>query len=395
MSTNANNLEFYYNFTLSYVLDGKEHNIDSSSILNVLVDSDYDNKNMPIVYLIMKLDTDIYNMVIDNDTTGRFSMSCRKYKTIYALKRDVFKGLFEYFIPADRNSRIQTSSDNTTSTNSSNSYKKIVVGLMSADIINANKVPFNEVFSDTNSVSLADAATKHMQMVFEPFVNNYKITEFVVPPIGTVAEFLDYLNYYYPFYPTDYRYFIDFNFTYLLSRSGTYVDPKDGTYKRLNIKISSTELTSEADKGVIVDDTNQIYQINAYVHRTRLKVNRYSQASLSVIKGIDSEGNTLEDNLDLDSMDAKIKYQYQRVANLDAVTVLTSNIEKGAVILEVTKQNMDTTIITPNKIYQVRNSEGNTEYDGAYILSKKQDLFKPSYAGFESYSTMTLTRISD
>ena len=57
---------FRYSISMIYIYNSKEHVIDSSNIKNLIVDYDYDNRNMPILF-ITSIDV-VDDMIVNSRT---------------------------------------------------------------------------------------------------------------------------------------------------------------------------------------------------------------------------------------------------------------------------------------------------------------------------------------
>ena len=389
---------YKYQVEIQFILNNKSYELRNGTIKNIVIDHDYDNKNMPIIFCQMTIDLAMYKTILENENNGKFLLIIKKKENNSNMKTTYIKGQFKYFIPTNRNewnTEFVNKSGNETQANTA--YKETVVGLMSEDIINNNSKMFNGIYSNTTSFSLVQLATKDMKMVIEPFKNNYKLDQFVVPPMESINDFLSFVNDNYPFYDTPYRYFIDFNQTYLISSSGNYIDKNDTDYKSINIDINNRILTDD-DEGVIKNTDNNSYYINTYLTSTSLKVNIYLEYILNLLNTIDVEGIKNEELLQLnrdDNTGINKRYNFRRVNNIDTTTQIKNDIENSIVSLSLSKANVDTSILTPNKIYIVNNFKDNKKYNGKYILTKKRDIFNGQTNYFESVTSIELKRIKN
>lgn len=389
------NMIYNYEVSIQYILNNKVQDLKSASISHIIIDYDYINKNMPIIYCLMNIDLAMFKTIINNENNGKFLLIIKKYEEGSSIKSTYLKGQFKYFIPTDRNewnTEFTNKSGNETSANAA--YKSTVVGLMSEEIIDNNSKIFNGIYSNTTSASIVHMATKDMKIIIEPFKRNYKLNQFIIPPMESINELLSFMNNYYPFYDTQYRYFIDFNQAYLISSNGNYVDNNDGDYKTINIDIQN-RIIGDLDKGMIKDTNHNAYYLSTYLTHTFLKVNIYLESILNTINTINDEGIKNEEELDLLDDSIVKHYKYQRIRNVDTTTQLKNQIEDSIVKLSLSKTNIDTSIITPNKVYIVNNFEDNKQYNGRYILAKKQETFIGGDSGFDCITALELKRVKN
>lgn len=390
---------YKYNVELYFILNNTSYDLKSSSIGNIIIDYDYFNKNMPIIFCSMNIDLAMFKTIKENEDNGRFLLIIKRNEDNSPLKSTYIKGQFKYFIPTNRNEWntefVNKSGDETTG---NIAYKSTVVGLMSEDMINNNSKIYNGIYTNTTSASIVHKATNHFKkMVIESFNYNYNIkNEFIIPPIESVSELLSFIDTYYPFYDTPYMYFIDFDQAYLMSSNGNFIDKKDNDYKVVNIDIINSINTDDGE-GMIINTDNKSYYLNTFLGNSILKVNIYLDSIVNTINTIDIDGNISEEILDLLN-DGNItkKYKFQRVNNIDSSLQLKNNIEDSIVKLTISKNNIDTKIITPNKIYIVNNFEDNKKYNGKYILTKKHEIFTSQENGsFELVTGMEFKMVKN
>ena len=52
---------FNYKVEVSVIIDNTDYKIPDGTINSIIVDYDYDRKNMPAIYVALRLTTDLYN----------------------------------------------------------------------------------------------------------------------------------------------------------------------------------------------------------------------------------------------------------------------------------------------------------------------------------------------
>ena len=107
-----------------------------------------------------------------------------------------------------------------------------------------------------------------MNMVIEPISNNVNISQLVLPPMDSITKFLEYLDLNYAIYNSGYRYFRDFDKTYLLSCDGNPVSDGTNSINTIIIKIAdnvdvegninSTQINIEDNSYVITIDSSRV-----------------------------------------------------------------------------------------------------------------------------------------
>lgn len=81
--------------------------------------------------------------------------------------------------------------------------------------------------------------------------------------------------------------------------------------------------------------------------------------------------------------------------NANMVKNLKADIENHANMLSVTKTDMDTTILTPNKRYVVNNYDAHSQNNGTFLLTKKIDYFIRSGDIFTISTRLDMAKISE
>jgi len=72
---------FNYKVEASVIIDNTDYKIPDGTINSIIVDYDYDRKNMPAIYVALRLTTDLYNKMITNAETGIISFRLYKFNT--------------------------------------------------------------------------------------------------------------------------------------------------------------------------------------------------------------------------------------------------------------------------------------------------------------------------
>ena len=212
-------------------------------------------------------------------------------------------------------------------------------------------------------------------MCIEPFDNRDHIDQMIIPPITTISKLLAYLNDQYCFYKNGYRYFRSFNTTYLLSANGNAV--KEGINSFNTIIISICDPLDEKGKSnaIDLDRTNHAYIIYVDAKKTSISVDKFANKQYNSIIGVDTEGNTVQEELRVPpTPDSTEKTIITRTDSLDYIYNIKRAVESVSVILTVSKTEIDSSLFTPNKEYQIKHYSSSREYDGKYILSYKKEV---------------------
>jgi hypothetical protein len=364
-----------YTIGLNYISDNKEISIDNNAIQYIIIDHNYDNRNMPIIYINLNLESNMVNNMLKNVNKNTITLNIAVFDNDQknTVKKDYIKDQFIYFIASQPN---YDNLDDNINTSDNMDYKNITIGLLKIDLLNNNKMLINNVFSNTNTISIIHYYTKHMKMIIEPLEFDYVKSSFIIPPLESVSQLIRYLNNANALYSTQYRYFMDFNKTYILSTSGNPIDINDGTYSSIIINID--EDTPQIN--MIIDPKQKVYSLNVDVGNTNMNSNIISDKSYNYILGVTTDGITSQFDLDINknSLSAK-KPKIHRIANenLNGVKNLKNMYESSAAILNLSKPEIDSSIFTINKQYNINNSSIYSDFDGKFLLSYKKEVYKP------------------
>lgn len=395
---------FNYTVKASFVIDDQYYDIPDGCINSIIMDYRYDSKNMPGIYVALRLPADLYNKMVLNVETGLLSFRLYKFNT--QVKAPVIEPYVEdrfiYIIQSDPNYNSaldKSSKDNKSSLVSDNdSYMEGHIGLISLNLLEQNAVLVNDIIKNSNLASIVHKYTNHMTMCIEPFDNNNMIDQFIIPPINTVTGLLSYLNTNFSFYKSGYRYFRDFNRTYLLSTRGNPVD--DGQYEYNSIIIYICDPTDEKGNSASIelDPANRAYIIYVNANNITITHNRTAAKRYNTLMGVDTLGNVNQFDLDIPSYaEATKKYMFERLPNdnVDYSVNTKNKLESGAYFISVVKNEIDTSLISPNKQFHIKSHDMNREYDGKYVLSSKKEIYYRTTSTYVSTISFTLRRAEE
>lgn len=368
---------YNYAVSISVIISNKVYDIEPSAILSITINRDYDKYNMPSVYIGIQLSATLYNKMVTNSDTGTISFKLSKFDVNASnpILEPYFEDKFIYIMTtsANYNESLEQLSDD-----QSENYMKGYIGLISLKTMNDNKKLFNGILKNTNVASIVHKYTNHMNMCIEPLETNSNIDQFIIPPITSISSLLEYINYNYCFYQSGYRFFRDFDVTYLLSMKGTPVENKNSKYNTVIIGVMDPTDDNANVNAIILDDTNKAYIVYVNADDTSLYTDRVADKLYNHIIGVSTLGNTVESDLDIPTYsESTQKVIMERVSNdnLSMSYNTKTAIESNSVILTITKNEIDSSIFTPNKEYQVKMHKLNTEYNGRYVLSFKKEVY--------------------
>lgn len=384
---------YKYNIQLTYMKDDIEINLDYKNILTMAIDYNYEKKNMPTLLIRVGIDKSIIDHMISNKN-NTIILSITKFKESNGIhiRKPVIKSEFFYFL--DNNMSFTDDIDYGNKENKENKdiYKIISLGLIQKDIVLNNKTLINTVYKDTHLLDIICDVFKEKNLVIEPFVNNDDVKCLIVPPMETVSKFLTYLDDRYTFYNTPYRFFYDFNKTYLLSSSGRGVPVKNEKYNAIFIYVDNTITDKSKFDGMKEDSELKAYIINVDAAAINISVDKATTISYNQIIGVNSEGEYQSVNIN-SNLDGN-RYKVTRLSNerFDVLDNLKNELESNNIVINIIKGELDSTVFTLNKEYYIKNYNKLADKNGKFLLSAKKEIYIKESEYFNMTTILTLKK---
>ena len=380
--------------------------IEQARIAYVMIEHKYESVNvLPIVYIAVSLSSDVYTKVIKSFETSRFNLTIRKRNGLMgtSIMSTVVNDEF-YYIPSSTSPNYAYEI-NQNADSSDTSYRSITIGLISTSILNSSRKSFGGIYNNTNQENMINIALDGIKKVIkEDLVTNTEYKTLLIPPLASRYKLLSFLFDRNNFYNTAFTFYMDFNKTaYLLSKEGKAVDGQDGRPNDVIINILGIDdSNSFLDSFTIV---NGAYKINVSSADTNVVINTgVEKVSNQLISYNDDTEQSESYDLNINnSTDTESLKSFIRSRSPE---VIKSELETNAVMVELIKKNLDTSIFTPNKAYRINHVTEYSKYNGNYILSYKKEFYKLSEgtngrfivtcpAGFKRVSNPTNEYISN
>lgn len=373
---------YKYTASLKYIVDSETNEIGTYSIKSIAIDNDYKNMNMPMIFMTVSVDRKLLDKIVQNQETGIFIFNMQKYvgngTDSSNLYEDYINDKFIYFIEEDinKNDTVDYSGPNE---GREDLFKIVTLGLLSQKCVNNNKKSINGIVSGKLS-SIMYYMTSHVPVLIEPPAENKQLDNVMLPALNSTSKALEYLNNLQVFYPTKYRFFIDFDCAYLISSSGFPVEKDGDNITTIFLEILNTHKQESKSQGVILDEANNMYKLECDAIDCELSDNHVSDKSYSKLSVTNTSGDTVvTDTIDKDPESTVVaKTRSIRISNDNngIVDNMISSIDTSAVQLLVQKTNVDSSVITMNKEYIVKADDVyGSKYNGRYILTRKRELY--------------------
>lgn len=364
---------------ISWIYNGVETPIIPESVKTIIFNYDYDNANRPIIYININIKSSLYNKMRLYKDYSKILLVLYKYniKEENAAKIVDIKGQFDYIIP---NSDKDYTEDLTKQSDTEEeSYRSIVIGLIQSESLRNNNSPVSSIwFKKIDKAELLlYGLPENKKICIETFQNNEKYDVILVPPMKRVSEYIKYINDYAgDIYDGGYRFFDDFDMLYVLSQNGNYVPNGSTDYSTVIVDIKSLLDDVAINNGMVKDSSTESYLI--YVDGSDISFNDNEGLHSMDINNytlVNNDGSVTYVNVNSDNTIARYNgSDYKRTFDNEAHTGSStkSDVERYNTVLTFSKAQIDPSLITPNKEYQLHCYKEYSKYDGKYILSRKQ-----------------------
>ncbi len=370
-------------------------NIESSKIVYILIEHIYDTNVMPIIYLSVSVNLELKNMIINEKDSARIYLNIQKYD-IYsdtALPKNYICDNFRYRLASTTPEYTKDLAD--FNSNVDSNYTTITIGLIDINISNTLRRTFGggNPVKKINQHDLVYKAIEDTRIVLKPPTYNNEYDNLYIPPITTRKNMLQFIFELDPFYDTNFLYFVDFDHSYLLDRTGEAISAGDGQLDDVYIDIRSVIAAEAYNEGM--DIRNGAYYFFVNPANTRVSMNigndKVSNQLITTFTGTDSKMMDLNIN---NGEGESVKQVFKRLKESSAI-VYKNTMESANVCIEFIKDNIDARYITPNKAYMVRNYEGYDDYNGRYTLMYKKEVIHGASQNFASVVTVGIKKVSN
>lgn len=390
---------FRYKVTLRYVMENNDEIIiDSNQISYVAVDKDFDNNNMPVIAIVASIEKDVLDDMIRHVNDNILTLGIYRYDVNNQtdnITKKCIHDRFIYILPDDISKTAVIDYPN--GEGKEGLYKDVTLWLLPQDAVNNNKQTINGVFKNATMNTMILNSTNYLgKMLLEPIKYDNKYDQIIIPPQNSISEYISFLNNDLSvFYDTPYRFFIDFDMTYIVSSSGHVVKSKNESIFTFDIQISSIIPQEEDDTGMYIDKRNNknvIYVNSANVNYTR---NNITNKMVNSITTIDSSGNVYKK--DVESNNTKVTKKLSTIINLsntdnNAVNNIVSSLSMNNVGVSIVKNDLDANVFTMNKEYIITDNT-HPEFNGRYLISSVKQMYTKQTEQFVMATVLNLKKI--
>lgn len=257
-------IDLYYNHP-----DYKDKNkIDQKNIKSLTIYKEYDKYNMPIATMNLHIDKKFADHIIKNSKTTTMTMMVYKYQldNDAAIKQLYFKHEFSYLTDDDTNKTedIDYAKTDSKEEDREDVYRILKLGLISKKLVDSNLSPNNAtIYNSSMQNIIVDLLNVGEPLLIEPFTETEPVDQLIIPPKESLSKTLEYLNTVRVFYNTGYRFFMDLDNIYLVSKSGKATLRNLDKYETVKFNLSDIGGKEEAVlEGFRDDDKTNSYIID-------------------------------------------------------------------------------------------------------------------------------------
>lgn len=392
---------YKYTASMKYVLGEDVYYIDTMNIKSIAIDYNYKSMNMPMIFVTAAIDKKTIDKMVQNQDSGIIILDIKRCVTnsdMPDLYTDYIVDNFIYFIAEDINKNAEADYEGENA-DREDIYKLTTLGLLSLDHVNKNKKVLNGVLNGKLSSAMY-YVTGHLPIVIEPPTNNVTLVNRFLPPMNSVSKALEYLNSLNVFYSSAYRFFIDFDYAYLLSSSGKAVKRKGEDIATVFLVLKNSYDEGSKLQGMITSEEQSMYQIEIDANDCELADNHVSDKSYTKINATNTSGTTSNASLSNKSESSVIttKTKNIRISNDNAGLLenMVSSLDNASIQLLVQKIDIDSSVLTMNKEYIIKGDEVyKTEaYNGRYLLTRKRELYIREDENFSMNTMLLLEKVA-
>lgn len=397
-----NTIQVQYRYMIEMIyLNNKKNkttNIKTECIKSIVIDHNYENNCMPIIYATMKLDKALVDDMIINVNTNLMIVALYKYNDLTDTKEpiEVFRDKFTYFIPDDVNKNLNLDyNEATEKEHLGNTYTEVIMGLMSINMINLNKRNIELNVSNNTIFDCVKYCTSNMKnLIIEPFVFDDTYDRIIMPAQNSINNALKFLNNYRVFYYTPYRYYQDFKYTYIISSSGKAIPKDNELYSSILVDFRDIGDANSLEIGTIIDKKSKTYEVPVNYVFSNVFDNSVVNKSINKIKSVSNNG------VNIRSLSNTADYSNEKMTTIrmnndndNMIYNLEYKNNNDNVFIYFNKNDLDTDLFTINKRITVHNINRYQHYDGDYLLSRKREFYLREDKTFVMVSMINLKRI--
>lgn len=395
-----NVLAYRYSANITYTDDQGSETIDSMFIRYIVVESLYASKTIPVIYLSISLLPELYTRILNNEKNAKFYLELRCYNILSEMyiEESFIKEEFGYMLPSnDPTYRDEIASN---SKAPDDNYLIITLALISNKLMNASRSEkdandsilmsgvFGKIDTDTLIGKVVSGFDKYnIKTVIKAPDHNHQFNELIIPPMNNRKQIIDYIFDKAPFYNTSFIFFIDFNTAYLLD---WYIDMDAEEDNHVIFEVNDITNPQSFQEGMTIE--NGAYHINILPSNIQINTNKTQDKVANNLITIGEDGKLDIVKLNVNNSEySDPKYTFIRGAN----AILYKNIAEANIVqVIISKDNLNSSLFTPDKKYSIMNFSSLPEYNGNYFLTQKREIIRNNMGVLRGSIEFVLTKTS-
>ena len=442
----ALNLTNYrYNVELSYHGGSEDVAIYTEQIKSVIIDHNYEEACMPIIFISMTIDRKMADDMIKNQNNAYFILKISAYNGSSMFGG--FSGLGQssttidvkcaYFINDDLNKMdpVDYASQRSNETMLGNTFTLVNVGLMVVDHLTKNKknCALTAKKAKMQDILKDKILSDFDNLIFEDLEYNDEFEQLVIPPTvsDSVNKTLAYLNNKRVFYSTPYRFYQDFNNTYFISSSGKAINGSSssggggfggfgcfgagllggggsafgGDSDSISIKITEVDDQTSSISGIITYLISGLLGLGGsssdgtgvavnYVN-VQVSDNTITNKNRNTIRTVQSSGSQQTELASKSELISSSALATQRMNNdnIHMAENIAARYDSSNFLVFFAKTDLDNSLFTINKQIKIANTNRYANLNGTYLLFRKREIYTREDATYVLNTMINLRRI--
>lgn len=376
--------QYNYKIVLKYINSTNiEVEIDPTQIQYILIDKDFENINMPVITIFGSIEKNILDDMIRHSNDNLVTLGIYKYDNTNQndnITEKYFNDKFIYMLNEDLSRTDKLDNPQGIDSKTGNrQYREVTIFLIQQNAINNNRQTINGVYHNASMNSLILQSTNYLgNMLLEPIKYDTRFDQVIIPPIDSISNYIRYLNDNLGvFYDSPYRFFIDFDTTYLVSSSGNAIRARNQYIYTIVIDIREIDSNISEEPGAYVDLKSGKYTIGIDASKVEYVKNNVTNKIVNKVTVINSKGDVFEQ--DIEDNKAKVTSTINQIMNVsnndqNVINNISYSVESANVTITIVKNDLDASLFTLNKEYII-NDPVHDSYAGHYILLQVKQLF--------------------
>lgn len=389
-----------YKIEVTYLNLRKNKNtkLRGECIKKLTIQHEYDENCMPMVMLDMALDKALIDDMIANINKNLFMVAVYRYndKSKTKSKIECFRKKFTYFLSNDmnKNDGLDYNKKNIKQT-SGETYRQVSIGLLPIEFINLNASCGSINVRNINLKDLVlDTLHDFNPLIIGSLINNEKTKQFILPAQNSVNATLKALNDYRVFFKTPYRFYQDWNATYLIPSDGKAIKAPGETYSSVLISVHELTKDKEYYSGFKINKDTKSYEVPVDITEIDVIDNTMINKQMTEISTVSSSGESkipLKNKADY----GKNKAKTTRINNGNKYMTdnIKAEVDSNNFFCYIVKDGLDMTMFTINKKITIKHHDKYRSKNGVYLLTKKTEMFTRRDDTFEITTALNLKKL--